>query len=261
MNLDLNGFKAVITGGSSGLGLEMSKALASHGAAVAIAARAGEKLDKAYAALAGEGYDVHALAMDVRSESSVNAAAAWVGENWGRLDMLVNNAGISLAAAGVDLREGPKPFYEIPPAAFYDIVETNFIGYFLVARAFVPIMLRQGSGRLVNVSTSIRTMTAKGQVPYGPSRAGAEAMVRIITDELKDSGIMVNVILPGGRTFTGLMPDYMRILPKSPDTLDPDILNEVILFLASPKADGMYGERIIGNEFHKWLEDKGIDLG
>ena len=241
------------------MGFEMAKALLSKGASVAIAARAGEKLEKAHAALSGEGVDVHALAMDVRSEESVGAAAAWVEKHWGRLDMLVNNAGIGMGAADINFALNPKPFYEIAPAAFYDIVETNFIGYFLAARAFVPIMVRQGGGRLVNVSTSIPTMTARGQIPYGPARAGAEAMVTIMANELKDAGVMVNVILPGGRTDTGLMPEPLREMFKGSAMLKPDILNETILFLASPKADGMYGQRIIGKEFHQWLKEKGID--
>lgn len=256
--VDLTGFKAVITGGSSGFGFEMAKTLMSNGASVAIAARAGAKLDNAYDELAGEGFDVYKLAMDVRSESSTDEAAAWVVNNWGRLDMLVNNAGIGMGAAGVDLRDGPIPFYEIPPSAFYDIVETNFIGYFLAARAFVPIMVRQGAGRLVNVSTSIPTMTMKGQLPYGPARAGAEAMAMIMAAELKDAGVMVNVILPGGASYTGLMPEHLRKLPRSPGTLPASILNRVILFLASPAAGGIHGERIIGKSFDDWLAEKGL---
>ena len=256
MDVNLKGFKAFISGGSSGLGFNMAKALASHGATVAIAARAGEKLDKAHGALCGEGFDAHALAMDVRSESSVNDAAVWVEQNWGRLDMLVNNAGIGMGSIDADFRTNPKPFYQLAVPAFKNIVETNFIGYFIVARALVPIMVRQGRGRLVNVSTSIPTMTAKGQIPYGPARAAAEAMVTIMTEELKDTGVMVNIILPGGAAYTG----FNNHLPRRPGLLEPDILNEVILFLASPKSDGMYGERIIGKEFDQWLKEKGIDI-
>ena len=259
MDVNLKGFNAFITGGSSGLGYEMAKALASHGATVAIAARGGEKLDGAREELCSKGFDVHAIAMDVRSESSVSDAAAWVEKNWGRLDMLVNNAGLGMSSVGIP-RNKPVPFYEIPVPVFNSIVETNFIGYFIVSRALVPIMVRQGSGRLVNVSTSIPTMTAKGQLPYGPARAGAEAMVNIMTEELKDSGIMVNVILPGGVTFTGFSSEYRRNAPERPGLLKADVLSEVILFLASPKADGIYGERIIGKEFDQWLKEKGIDI-
>ena len=256
MELNLKGFKAVVTGGSSGLGFEMAKALLSHGATVAIAARLGDRLDRAYAALRDEGLDVHAIAMDVRSEESVNAAAAWVESSWGRLDMLVNNAGIGMGAADANFAKEPGAFYDVPVTAFYDIVETNFIGYFLVARAFVPIMVREKRGRLVNVSTSIPTMTARGQLPYGPARAGAEAMAMIMAAELSETGIMTNVILPGGATDTGLMPEHLREHFKSRSLLKPDVLNDVILFLASPQSDGIYGERIIGRDFPQWLSDR-----
>jgi gluconate 5-dehydrogenase len=258
MEVNLKDFHAVITGGSSGLGFEMARALASRGATVAIAARPGEKLSGACAALSAEGFDVHALPMDVREESSVNSAAAWVEEKWGRLDMLVNNAGIGMSAADAGFATEPLAFWKIPPDAFYDIVETNFIGYFLAARAFAPIMIRRGGGRLVNVSTSIPTMTARGQLPYGPARAGAEAMSKIMAGQLKDFGVTVNVILPGGATDTGFIPEQLREVFKSRGLLKPDILNEVILFLASPKAKDIHDERIIGKEFPQWLKDKGF---
>ena len=259
MDLNLKGFHVVVTGGSSGLGYDMTKALASHGATAAIAARPGEKLDRALESLRDEGLDVHALTMDVRSGESVGAAAQWVSENWGRLDMLVNNAGIGMGAVNQDF-QNPMPCYEVPVAAFYDMVETNFIGHFLTARAFLPLMLRQGKGRLVNVSTSLATLTAQGQLPYGPAKAGMEAMSTIMGEELKGLGIMVNVILPGGAADTRLVPPGMREVLLQRGMLDPDVLNETILFLASPSAEGLYNQRIIGKEFHRWLEEKGIEL-
>ena len=258
MNNDLKGFHAVITGGSSGLGFEMAKTLLSSGATVAIAARGGEKLERAYKVLKDEGFDVHSLDMDVRDEKSIAAAADWVAGNWERLDMLVNNAGIGMRDANKGFPGNPTPFYEIEPKAFYDIVETNFIGYFLVARAFVPLMVRQGKGRVVNVSTGKATMTARGQLPYGPARAGAEAMSVIMSDELKDEGIMVNVLLPGGASDTGFVTDDVREYFEKRGLLPASIMNEAILFLASDKAEGMTGERIIGKEFHQWLEEKGL---
>ena len=256
MENNLNGFHAVITGGSSGLGFEMSKALLSHGATVMIAARGGEKLDRAYKSLRDEGFDAYAHEMDVRDERSVAAAADWVAENWERLDMLVNNAGIGMSGANKGFPGSPTPFYEIEPKAFYDIVETNFIGYFLVARAFVPIMLRGGKGRVVNVSTGIKTMTSRGQLPYGPARAGAEAMSVIMSEELRDMGIMVNVLLPGGPSDTGFVTDEVRAHFTELGLLPASIMNEAILFLASEKAEGMTGERIIGKDFQQWLESR-----
>ncbi|MCL2125517.1 MAG: SDR family oxidoreductase [Oscillospiraceae bacterium] len=260
MQNDLKGFHAFVTGGSSGFGFEMSKILLSHGATVAIAARGGPKLDNAYNNLKSEGYDVHALDMDVRSEQSVASAAAWVETNWEKLDMLVNNAGIGMGGAMKSAGGKPALFFNISPEAFRDIVETNFIGYFLVSHALVPLMVKNGNGRVVNVSTSIRTMTARGQLPYGPARAGAEAMSAIMAEELKEFGITVNVLLPGGASNTGFVPEEERESAAARGLLPATILNEPILFLASEKAAGMTGERIIGKEFHQWLVEKGISL-
>ena len=256
--VNLQGFHAFITGGSSGFGFEMAKTLLSHGATVAIAARRSAKMDKAYASLLSEGYDVTALEMDVRSRDSVAAAADVIAKKWDRLDMLVNNAGIGMRDANKGFPDSPAPFFEIPIDAFYDIVETNFIGYFLVARAFVPLMIKSGGGRVVTVSTGIATMTARGQLPYGPARAGAEAMSVIMSGEMKDYNITVNVLLPGGASNTGFVTDDIREHFASRSLLPASILNEPILFLASDEARGMTGERIIGKEFHEWLIEKGF---
>ena len=259
MKIDLSGFHAFITGGSSGFGFEMAKTLLSHGATVAIAARGGDKLDKSYETLKKEGFDIYARAMDVRDEESVAEAAKWYGENFDKLDMLINNAGIGNLGINKGTTENPSPFYEIDTSAFYNIVNTNFIGYFLVARAFVPLILKNGKGRVVNVSTSIRTMTAPGQLPYGPARAAAEAMSTIIGDELKDKGITVNILLPGGASNTGFVPEDKRAEFESRGLLPASILNEPILFLASERAEGMTGERIIAKDFKQWLEEKHIE--
>ena len=256
--INLKGYHAFITGGSSGFGYEMARTLLSRGATVVIAARGGEKLDRAYTTLKDEGFDVYAQPLDVRDEVSVDNAAKWYSEKFDRLDMLVNNAGIGMTDANKGSREHPTPFYEIDTKAFYDIVNTNFVGYFLVARAFVPIILRTGKGSVVNVSTSIRTMTAAGQLPYGPARAGAEAMSTIMANELKDKAVTVNILLPGGAANTGFVTDEMRESMNIDMLLPASILNEPILFLASERAEGMTNERIIGREFKQWLEEKSI---
>ncbi|MCL1835628.1 MAG: SDR family oxidoreductase [Oscillospiraceae bacterium] len=258
MGIDLKGFHAFITGGSSGFGFEMAKTLLAHNATVAIAARGGDKLEKAYSALKEISADVYRVDMDVRDLGSVASAADWVAKNFERVDMLVNNAGIGMRGANTGSRDAPTPFYEIPVDAFRNIVETNFIGYFYVARAIVPLILKSGGGRVVNVSTGLRTMTARGQLPYGPARAAAEAMSVILTDELKGKNTTVNVLLPGGASNTGFVPEDERGRFDLSALLPASILNEAILFLSSGLAKGMTGERIIGREFDEWLEKKGL---
>ena len=256
MGMELKGLRAMITGGSSGMGFEMAKALLSRGAAVTIAARPGEKLDRARTLLekAGEAY---AIPLDVRDEAAADRAAAWYRETFGGIDLLVNNAGVGNNAPGMVLG---RPFYEIPAATFRTIVETNFTGYFLVSRAFVPMMAEQGRGRIVNVSTSTATMTRGGSIPYGPSRAGAEALSAVMAADLRDKGITVNVICPGGVTDTGMTTREMResLRRAGRGILPADILNPVILFLASPAAEGITGEKIVGKEFNAWLAARKI---
>ena len=256
MGIDLSGFHAIITGGSSGFGFEMAKTLLSHGATVAIAARPGAKMDIAYNSLKSSSYDVCKLEMDVRDRESVATAAKYIENNWDKLDMLVNNAGIGNYINNKTAHGAQSCFFDAPIDDFYNIVETNFFGYYLAARAFVPLMLRNGGGRVVSVSTSIATMTAQGQLPYGPARAAAEAMSVILSKELKDQNVMFNVLLPGGASDTGFITDDIRERFKDKVLLPASILNEPILYLASDKAIGMTGERIIGKEFKEWLEKR-----
>ena len=260
MKLDLKGYTVLITGGSSGLGLEMAKALLGSGATVVAAARAGERLDRAGEELRQWG-DARTLGMDVRDEASVDAAAEWFSARFPRLDMLVNDAGIGNNAPGMaDLPEGHR-FWDIPVSAVRTILETNFLGFFNVSRRFVPLMGRGGS--LVYVSTSDGTITRPGQLPYGPSKAGGEAMAAILAQELRDLGIRVNVICPGGFTDTAMAPPGAkeRMLRNGLPVLAPTVLNDVILFLASPAAAEITGEKLVGKDFAQWLAARGIPFG
>ena len=258
MTDNLKGYTALITGASSGMGFEMARELLGHGATVIIAARGGVKLDKTCEVLSEEGGDVYAVPLDVRSEESIAEAAAWFGNHFDHLDMLVNNAGIGSNAPGMkDLPQGYH-FFDIPVSSVKAVVETNFVGYFAVAKAFVPFMIKLGHGSLVYVSTSTSTMTRKGQLPYGPSKAGAEAMTTIMAEELKEFGIDVNVICPGGFTDTGMAGEGVKefFLKNNMPILPPTVMNKVILFLASPESKGISGEKIIGKDFDKWLKER-----
>ena len=262
MSENLNGYIALITGGSSGLGYEMAKQLLSQRAAVIIAARGGEKLEKARERLSAVG-DVYAVAMDVTSEESVSDAAGWVETNFDHLDMVVSNAGIGRNAPGMEDLPEEHHFFDIPVSTFRAVIDTNFTGYFIVASKFVPLMLKQGHGSLVFVSTSEKTMTNAGQIPYGPSKAGAEAMSVILANELKDLGIMVNVIGPGGFTDTGMALERDKEFRRKNNMpiLPPTVLNKTISFLASPASAGVYGQKIIGRDINQWLKEKGIAFG
>ena len=244
---DLKGKIILITGASSGMGYEMAKELLAHNATVIIAARQGLKLDNTYDELASSGGDVYAVPLDVRDENSIIEASKWFGENFDHLDMLVNNAGIGDNAPGMDIN---SEFFDIPIDTVRAIVETNFIGFFIVVSKFIPFMLENG-GNIVYVSTSDETMTREGQLPYGPSKAGSEAMAKIMSKELKDYGIDVNILCPGGFTDTGMAGEGVKefFQKNNMPILKPTVMNKAILFLASDESNGINGEKIIGKDF------------
>jgi NAD(P)-dependent dehydrogenase (short-subunit alcohol dehydrogenase family) len=145
----------------------------------------------------------------------------------------------------------------VTPVGFRDLIETNLTGYFLVARGFTPLMIEQGKGRIINISMNHETMKRKGFVPYGPSRAATESLSAIMAEDLKESGISVNILLPGGATATGMIPDDLRSEIEAKFRLmQPEVMAEPIVFLASPEAEGITGERIVASEFESWLKEK-----
>jgi gluconate 5-dehydrogenase len=206
--------------------------------------------DEARAEAAAEvGARAIACQLDVRDERSVAACVAHARDRWGGIDMLVNNAGIGMRTVNPRFLSEPQPFWEVTPPGFRDVVETKVVGCFLMAREVVPLMLREGGGRIVNISMNEQTMVRRGFVPYGPAGAGVEALSRVMAADLTGSPVTVNILLPGGRgTRTGMVPD------DAPDEvqarlLDPSVMGPPIVWLASDEAAGVHDRRIVANEF------------
>ncbi|MCU4184593.1 SDR family oxidoreductase [Acidiferrimicrobium sp. IK] len=251
--MQLSGVRAVVTGATSGLGAAMADALLRAGATVAVSARPGPRLEAAADRWTAEGLAAVALPMDVRHPDSVEAAVAVLKSRWGGVDLVVNNAGIGMRTVNPRFFSDPRPFFEVSPEAFADVVATNLTGYFLVARAFAPVFVAQGRGRFVNVSMNHETMRRRGFVPYGPSRAGAEALSLIMTDDLRPFGITVNLLLPGGATTTGMIPDELPDEARR-SLLGAQVMGPPIVFLASAEAEGLSGERIVAKDFESFLD-------
>jgi NAD(P)-dependent dehydrogenase (short-subunit alcohol dehydrogenase family) len=242
----LDGVRALVTGSTSGLGLAMASALASAGASVVVTGRSGERAE-AVAARLGE--RAFGLGLDVRSEASVAACVASTCARLGGLDLLVNNAGIGMRTVNPRFLEEPQPFWTVPPDGFRDVVETKVTGCFLVARAIVPRMLDAGGGRVVTISMNESTMARRGFVPYGPAGAGVEALARVMAADLEGSPVRANTLLPGGATATGMVPEEGLSDEVRSGLLDPAIMGPPIVWLASPEAAGVHGERIVATEW------------
>jgi NAD(P)-dependent dehydrogenase (short-subunit alcohol dehydrogenase family) len=247
-----DGVRVLITGGTSGLGAAMASALLDAGATVAVTGR-----DPARARAAAEGLGAGAIGigMDVRDEADVARGVDEAVEALGGLDVLVNNAGLGMRTVNPRFLTDPQPFWAVPPAGFRDLVDTNLTGYFLVARAVVPRFLAAGAGRIVNVSMNHSTMNRAGFVPYGPARAGAEALSRIMAADLTGTGVTANILLPGGATATGMIPDDFPPEQRA-HLLDPAVMAAPIRWLSSPQAAGVHDERIVATEFPAWLASR-----
>jgi NAD(P)-dependent dehydrogenase (short-subunit alcohol dehydrogenase family) len=242
--MPLEGRVALVTGGGRGLGRVMALALAAAGARVAITAA--ERTDELAAVVAeAPAGRLLALTADVTDPGACAAAVARTLDAFGRLDLLVNNAGRGMRLVSETFTTVPTRFWETPAATWRRIVEVNVNGPFLMAQAAMPAFLAQGRGRIVNISTSDVTMVRRGYAPYGPSKAALEAMSRIWAQDLAGTGVTCNVLLPGGATDTELLPGGPGRRGADGQLLDPAIMGPPIVWLAGPAAEGRTGERYI----------------
>jgi gluconate 5-dehydrogenase len=233
----------------------MAAALVHAGARVALT---GRDPGRAEAVAEELGPGAVGVGLDVRDATSVSAGVDRAYGLLGGLDLLVNNAGIGMRTVNPDFLTDPQPFWQVAPAGFRDVLETKATGSFLVARAVVPRMVANGSGRVVTISMNEETMVRRGFVPYGPAGAAVEALARVMAADLADTPVTANILLPGGATDTGMIPD--AITDEARDRLlDPAIMGPPIVWLASPEAAGVHDARIVARDFEEWLA--GRDTG
>ena len=236
---------AIVTGGGRGLGRAMVRGLAQAGIhVVATAARERAEIEAVAAEVrrsCGESR-VLPLVADVTQEDQCAAVVDAAVERFGRVDILVNNAGRGMKYVSEGFMTTPTRFWEVEPATWRMVIDTNVNGPFLMARAAAPLMRVAGWGRIINVSISLETMRRPGFSPYGPSKAAVESETIIWAQDLAGSGVTVNALLPGGATLTGMIPDgypaelRARLLP-------PEVMVPPLLWLASERSDGVTGMR------------------
>jgi NAD(P)-dependent dehydrogenase (short-subunit alcohol dehydrogenase family) len=237
----LEGRVAIVTGGGRGLGRAMALGLARAGARVAITAARSRPEIEAVAREAEPGR-ILALVADVAEESECRRVVAEASERLGPVDIVVNNAGRGMRFVSEQFMTEPTRFWETSPETWRMVISTNVNGPFFMARAVVPAMLSRGWGRIVNVSMNHSTMRRRGFSPYGPSKAALESETVIWAQDLAGTGVTVNTLLPGGATRTGMVPEgiHEEIRGK---LLEPEVMVPPLLWLASPAADGVTGQR------------------
>ena len=187
------------------------------------------------------------FALDVRDPATVRDGVDAVVDGFGGIDLLVCNAGIGQRTVNPDFLTDPQPFWKAAPDAFGDVVATKIMGNFLVAREVVPRMLAAGGGRVVVISMNESTMTRRVRA-IRPVRRAVEALARVMAADLEGSPVTLNILLPGGATESGMIPEGVPEELRA-RLLDPALMGPPIVWLASPAADGVHGERIVATEF------------
>ncbi|MDA1165207.1 MAG: 3-oxoacyl-ACP reductase FabG [Planctomycetota bacterium] len=185
---DLTGRSAIVTGGSKGLGAAMAEGLASAGANILLASR---NLDEAQAVAdeiaSGYGVKTAAIQADVSSPADVDAMVAKALAEFGRIDILFNNAGINIRG----------PIDELTYEEFRKVQDINVDGVWLCSRAVAPHMKKQGKGRIINMASTLGLVGLANRTPYATSKGAVVQMTRALGLELANDGIAVNAICPG----------------------------------------------------------------
>jgi len=179
---------AIITGGAGGIGEAAARAIARRGARVAVADLRPAAAEETAARLKAESLDVEPVSVDVGTEASVRAMVEAVLKRWGRIDILINNAGI----------ESSKPFLEIGVEEYERVMRVNTTGVWLCCQAVIPTMLRQGSGCIVNVSSVAGQLGGGllGTAAYSTSKGAIISLTKALAREFAKSGIRVNAVSP-----------------------------------------------------------------
>jgi NAD(P)-dependent dehydrogenase (short-subunit alcohol dehydrogenase family) len=204
---------ALVTGASRGIGFEVCRQLGAAGYAVVLTARDAERGRRATERLVRDGLDARFQPLDVTDPAAARQAAAAVEAELGRLDVLVNNAAIAIDAG--------SSLAEVDLGVLRRTLETNLLGALSCCQAFLPMMRRQGSGRIVNVSSGRGSFSrlAAGGPCYRLSKTALNALTVILADELKDTDILVNAMTSGWvRTRMGGLLSAPRSVAEGADT-------------------------------------------
>jgi NAD(P)-dependent dehydrogenase (short-subunit alcohol dehydrogenase family) len=234
----------IVTGAASGIGLAMTRGLLTAGYDVTAVDRNAAGLAELERQAQGLKGSVQTVAADFAQPDSFAQVTAAALIKHGRIDALVNNAGIGQASVRKDRR--PIRFWETTPEQWSRFIAINAAGPINMTRAVLPHMLTAKAGRIVTVTTSLGTMVREGYLLYGSSKAAAESAMAVLAADLAGSGVTSNVLVPGGMTDTPLVGDA----PNREKMLRPEIMVPPLLWLLSDDARSVNGRRFIAADWN-----------
>jgi NAD(P)-dependent dehydrogenase (short-subunit alcohol dehydrogenase family) len=237
----LEGRTAIVTGAAGGIGSATCRLFVREGAAVVAADSDGEGAERLAAALRAEGAKAIACTVDIRDPVQLETMAARAAEAFGRVHVLINNAGI-----GAQMH-----FLETPLHVWQQMLDVNLTGTFLCSQVVARAMARDGGGRIVNVSSHAGLLAPSGRAAYAAAKGGIIAMTRVMALDLAEQKIAVNCVAPGPvdmPRLAGLHNEERRKAWHDAVPLrrygQPDELASVILFLASDEASYVNGQTL-----------------
>ena len=245
----MQGKVAIVTGAAQGIGRAIAEGLSAAGARIVIADL--QRAEETAAAFPGG----VGLTVDVASEDDVARMAEETVERCGSIDVLVNNAGLYASLA-------MRPFDEIPLAEWRQVLDVNVASMFLTCRAVVPVMRRQGGGKIVNISSGTPFRGVPYLLHYVTSKGAIVALTRALARELGQDNVLVNCVAPGFTLSAGVeahpeIVEKLRDVSVSARTLQRDQLPEdvvgAVVFLCGPGSDFITGQTLVidgGQTFH-----------
>lgn len=228
----LDGQVAVVTGAGRGIGAAIARKLGALGAAVVVSGRTQAPLDQTVRTIAEAGFRAEAVACDVSAERSVRALAETVEKKFGRVDVLVNNAGIGGFST---------PLHQLPVEDWDRILNTNLRGVFYMIRALAPLMIQGKGGHIINISSLAGKNPLPNGAAYAASKWGLNGLSYSVAEELRGHNIRVSVICPGS-TNTDLSPHE----GKSPARmLQPDDVAHIVEMLVTQAPQSFASEVLL----------------
>ncbi|MGY1602929.1 SDR family NAD(P)-dependent oxidoreductase [Geodermatophilus sp. SYSU D00815] len=248
----LDGAVAVVTGAGTGIGREITLRLAADGADVVLTGRSEGPMEEVAEQVRAAGRRASVVRMDLREQESVEAAAKAVQEEFGRVDVLVNNSGVG----------GPSaPLWEIDPEEWEETFRVNVTGTFLVCRAFLPGMVDRRSGSVVVIGSMTGKRPLVNRTPYAASKTALIGLVRTLAWEVGPHGVRVNLVSPGpvegariqwvleqqaaarGITFEQARDDFTSGSPLK-RLVPPGDVADAVAYLASPRSASITGDDV-----------------
>lgn len=246
--IDLTGKVAIVTGGGGGMGRAMTLALAGAGAAVCAA-----DLDPdAVAAAASTAGRVLPAAFDVADYDDCARVVELARKELGPIGVLINNAGVGMQTIDPNYMNEPAKFWLADMDRWQRMMDVNFKGAFMMAKLVAESMIERGAGRIVNVTTSLDTMIRRSYSPYGQSKAALEAATATWAQDLEGTGVTVNVLVPGGPTNTGFIPESAPF--DRSKLVQPEVMAAPVVWLASDRSGGVTGCRFVANDWDSSLD-------